>query len=326
MGWQVGAAGGVMGQGGVSLGCGWIARLSVVAGACLALAACSAAPSSRLAQRTYGDGEPIPKGGGTYKVGQPYRLNGRTYQPSEDPGYRAEGMASWYGPDFHGKRTANGELYDMHSISAAHTTLPIPSYARVTNLRNGRSIVVRVNDRGPYVGNRLIDLSIGTAKALDFYGEGLTRVLVEYVGRAPLNGSDDRRLMATLRHGSPAPAPSQVMVASAKPFVPSLDEAGEKSPAQARANATAPIPADRPFVLGAPMTPKVAAKTPAPETPAPTLAQAKSLVTLPVRPRKEDPAAPAAGPWPAPNPPPTAAYAPLRMDGSLGLMSGRGLY
>src|SRR4030081_4107741 len=97
----------------------------------------------------------------------------------------------------------------MHSISAAHTTLPLPSYVRVTNLDNGRSIIVRVNDRGPYVRNRVIDLSIGTAKALDFYGHGLARVRVEYVGRAPLEGSDDRMLMATLREGRAAPGASR---------------------------------------------------------------------------------------------------------------------
>ena len=83
-------------------------------------------------------------------MGKPYNINGRTYVPAEDPSYRAEGIASWYGRDFHGRLTANGEVYDMHGISAAHTTMPLPSYARVTNLENGRSIVVRVNDRGPY--------------------------------------------------------------------------------------------------------------------------------------------------------------------------------
>src|SRR5258706_506185 len=104
-------------------------------------------------------GEPIRSGNGYYKVGQPYMINGQTYVPAVDPKYRAEGIASWYGPDFHGKETANGEIYDMHGISAAHKTMPIPSYARVTNLENGRSIVVRVNDRGPFVGDRVIDLS-----------------------------------------------------------------------------------------------------------------------------------------------------------------------
>src|SRR5215831_1630502 len=194
-----------------------------VALASVALAACSASPfgtTSYYSKRVYADGEPIPKGGGVYKVGQAYTQNGRIYRPAENPNYRAEGMASWYGPDFHGRATANGEIYDMHAITAAHTTLPIPSYARVTNLDNGRSIVVRVNDRGPYYGGRLVDLSIGAAKALNFYSKGLARVRVEYVGRAPLEGTDDAVLLATLREGSPAPAPSLVQVAMEKPPLP----------------------------------------------------------------------------------------------------------
>ena len=198
-----------------------IARSAALALGCLALAHCSA--GSKYNERVVADGEPVPKGGGNYQVGKPYNINGRTYVPNDNPSYRAEGIASWYGPDFHGRSTANGELYDMHAISAAHTTMPLPSYARVTNLDNGRSIIVRVNDRGPYMRNRIIDLSIGTAKALDFYGHGLARVRVEYVGRAPLEGSDDAMLLATLRDGSAAPAPSKVMIASAKPFLPKAD-------------------------------------------------------------------------------------------------------
>jgi rare lipoprotein A len=197
-----------------------IARSAALALGCLALAHCSA--GSKYNERVVADGEPVPKGGGNYQVGKPYNINGRTYVPNDNPSYRAEGIASWYGPDFHGRSTANGELYDMHAISAAHTTMPLPSYARVTNLDNGRSIIVRVNDRGPYMRNRIIDLSIGTAKALDFYGHGLARVRVEYVGRAPLEGSDDAMLLATLRDGSAAPAPSKVMIASAKPFLPKV--------------------------------------------------------------------------------------------------------
>jgi rare lipoprotein A len=185
---------------------------------CLTLAHCSS--GSNYSDRVVADGEPVPKGGGGYRLGKPYNINGRTYVPSDNPSYRAEGVASWYGPDFHGRQTANGELYDMHAISAAHPTMPLPSYARVTNLDNGRSIIVRVNDRGPYVRNRIIDLSIGTAKALNFYGHGLAHVRVEFVGRAPIEGSDDKLLLATLREGSPAPAPSKVMLASAKPFLP----------------------------------------------------------------------------------------------------------
>jgi len=148
------------------------------------------------------------------------KLNGRTHGPTANPGYRAEGIASWYGPDFHGGRTANGERYDMNGISAAHRTMPLPSYARVTNLENGRSIIVRVNNRGPFVHDRIIDLSVGTAKALDFYRKGVAHVRVEFVGRAPVEGSDDQMLLATLRAGTPAPVPSSVMVASAKASLP----------------------------------------------------------------------------------------------------------
>ena len=128
-------------------------------------------------------------------------------------------MASWYGDDFHGRLTANGEVFDMNALSAAHPTLPMPSYVRVTNLSNKKSIIVRVNDRGPYHGNRVIDLSHKTADLLGFKGNGVARVRVDYVGRASLDGSDDRKLIATLREGEPAPAPSAVRIASAKPFV-----------------------------------------------------------------------------------------------------------
>jgi rare lipoprotein A (peptidoglycan hydrolase) len=152
--------------------------------------------------------------------GKPHMINGRTYVPTDSPAYRAEGIASWYGPDFHGRLTANGERYDMQGISAAHRTMPLPSYARVTDLDNGRSIIVRVNNRGPFVHNRIIDLSVGTAKALDFYKNGTAHVRVEFVGPAPIEGGDDQMLLATLRAGTPAPAPANVMVASAKPFLP----------------------------------------------------------------------------------------------------------
>jgi rare lipoprotein A (peptidoglycan hydrolase) len=146
-----------------------------------------------------------------------HTLKRPTYAPTDKPTYRAEGIASWYGADFHGRLTASGERYDMHGISAAHRTMPLPSYARVTNLDNGRSIIVRVNNRGPFAHNRIIDLSTGTARALDFYRRGIARVRVEFVGRAPIEGTDDQMLLATLRMGTPAPAPSTVMVASAKP-------------------------------------------------------------------------------------------------------------
>ena len=175
-------------------------------------------------------GEPVPKGGGTYRVGKPYTVAGRVYVPEEDVNYRQEGMASWYGDDFHGRLTANGEVFDMGSLTAAHPTLPMPCYARVTNLANGKSLIVRVNDRGPYHGNRLIDVSNKAAELLEFKGNGVARVRVEYVGRAPLEGSDDRQLMATLRTGTPAPSPSLVRVASARPFVPEMAPTGRADP------------------------------------------------------------------------------------------------
>src|ERR1700759_4378510 len=208
------------------------ARCAAAVGLCLALVNC--ASSGKFAGRVdpkYGVsssprvvayGDPVPRGGGTYRVGKPYTVGGRMYVPEEDVHYRAEGLASWYGDDFHGRQTANGEIFDMTALTAAHPTLPMPSYVRVTNLRNGKSVIVRVNDRGPYHGNRLIDVSTRAAKLLEFDGYGVARVRVEYVGSAPLEGADGRWLEATLRTGVPAPAPSTVMVASARPFVPEI--------------------------------------------------------------------------------------------------------
>ena len=113
----------------------------------------------------------------------PIRSPARTYTPEENSRYRAEGLASWYGDDFHGRLTANGEIYDMQAISAAHPTLPMPSYVRVTNLATRKSLIVRVNDRGPYHANREIDLSARAADLLGFRSHGIARVRVEYVGR-----------------------------------------------------------------------------------------------------------------------------------------------
>jgi rare lipoprotein A len=193
--------------------------------------------------RVVGLGEPVPKGGGTYRVGKPYMVGGKMYVPEEDVNYRAEGLASWYGDDFHGRLTANGEVFDMASLTAAHPTLPIPSYARVTNLTNGKSLIVRVNDRGPYHGNRLIDVSNKAAELLDFKSVGIAKVRVEYVARAPLEGSDDRQLVATLRTGEPAPSPSLVRVASARSFVPDM-QGGRP------VTRDVPLPEGRPYSLG----------------------------------------------------------------------------
>src|SRR6195256_2481674 len=230
------------------------ARGVAAVAACLALANC--ASSGKFASRVdpkYGVstsprvvalGDPVPKGGGTYRVGKPYTVGGRIYVPEEDTDYREEGMASWYGDDFHGRLTANGEVFDMGSLTAAHPTLPMPCYARVTNLRNGKSLIVRVNYRGPYHGNRLIDVSNKAAELLEFKRNGVARVRVEYVARAPLEGSDDRPLMATLRTGVPAPSPSLVRVASARSFVPEMSSS-------ARAiRGEVPMPEGRAYRLG----------------------------------------------------------------------------
>lgn len=125
--------------------------------------------------------------GGVYKVGNPYKILGRWYYPKEDYTYKEVGTASWYGPDFHAKRTANGEKYDMHSLTAAHRTLPLPSIVRVTNLENGRSLVVRVNDRGPYARNRIIDVSKKVAQLLGFLEQGTAKVRVEVLEKESKN-------------------------------------------------------------------------------------------------------------------------------------------
>jgi rare lipoprotein A len=121
-----------------------------------------------------------------YIVGQPYQIGGRTYVPREDFDYDRSGTASWYGEDFHGRRTANGETYDMNALTAAHTTLPMPTIVRVTNLDNGRSVVVRINDRGPFAEGRIIDMSRAGARELGFERNGLARVRVAVLREASL--------------------------------------------------------------------------------------------------------------------------------------------
>jgi rare lipoprotein A len=229
------------------------ARGVAAVAACLLLANCSSSGIANRVDPKYGVsssprvvalGDPVPKGGGTYRVGKPYIVAGRVYVPEEDVNYREEGLASWYGDDFHGRLTANGEIFDMAALSAAHPTLPMPCYARVTNLGNGRSLIVRVNDRGPYHGNRVMDVSSRAAELLEFKNNGVARVRVEYVGRAPLEGSDDRQLVATLRTGVPAPSPSLVRVASARPFVPEISSSARPIRGEV------PLPEGRPYNLG----------------------------------------------------------------------------
>ncbi|MDE1152206.1 MAG: septal ring lytic transglycosylase RlpA family protein [Micavibrio sp.] len=138
---------------------------------------------------------------GTYKIGKPYRAGSVWYYPQEDFKLVETGIASWYGPDFHGKRTANGELYDQHELTAAHRTLQMPSLVRVTNLENGRAVVVRINDRGPFKSGRIIDCSKRAAELLGFIGKGTARVRLEVLSKesrqmaeAAKRGMDTSRL------------------------------------------------------------------------------------------------------------------------------------
>jgi len=117
--------------------------------------------------------------GGGYKIGKPYKIKGVWYYPQVNYDYKETGIASWYGTKFHGRDTANGEVYDMNTLTAAHRTLPLPSFVRVTNLQNGRSIILRVNDRGPFAHSRIIDVSRRGAQLLGFHRQGTTRVRVE---------------------------------------------------------------------------------------------------------------------------------------------------
>jgi rare lipoprotein A len=300
------------------------ARAAMVCVACLSLANCSSSGKFSRVDPKYGVsssprvvafGEPVPKGGGTFRVGKPYTVAGRMYVPEEDRSYREEGIASWYGEAFHGRLTANGEVFDMASLMAAHPTLPIPSYARVTNLRNGKSLIVRVNDRGPYHGNRLIDVSNRAAELLEFKGHGTARVRVEYVGRAPLEGSDDRQLMATLRTGQPAPSPSTVRIASARPFVPEIPESRSSARSEVSLLETRPYKRE---ITSADMTPVNAA----------------SEMSESARMRSGGPAIETAratsydngGSYSPPKTQPVAGYAPAARRVPSDLLEGRGLY
>lgn len=217
----------------------------VIALASLATTGCGSAP------RTAG---PPAEGRGAYKVGKPYTINGETYSPHEDPDYRETGVASWYGPGFHGRRTANGEVYDQNDWTAAHRTLPMPSVVRVTNLDNGASTVVRINDRGPFARSRIIDLSRNAARELDMMRSGTANVRVEImlresdvVKRVALDGGSPGEQVAALKSaggglGAGAPSMAAAAVASSPP---------RPAPALVQATRTplpAPVSAPQPSV------------------------------------------------------------------------------
>ena len=299
------------------------ARGVAAVAACLVLANCASSGIASRVDPKYGVsssprvvafGEPVPKGGGTYRGGKPYTVAGRVYVPEEDVHYREEGLASWYGDDFHGRLTANGEVFDMESLTAAHPTLPMPCYARVTNLGNGKSLIVRVNDRGPYHGNRLIDVSNKAAELLEFKGVGVARVRVEYVARAPLEGSDDRQLMATLRTGEPAPSPSLVRVASARAFVPEISSSARPIRGEV------PMPEGRPYSLGNTSADMVSMSATSEMSASSRVRSRGRIIDNPRAVSYENDAAD------APDVRPVSAYAPIDPRGPRELLAGRGLY
>jgi rare lipoprotein A len=301
------------------------------------------------------DGERVPRGGGQYLVGRPYSVAGRRYVPAENPSYSAVGMASWYGAAFHGRRTANGEVYDMASLSAAHPTMPLPSYARVTNLGNGYSVIVRVNDRGPYHAGRVMDVSSRVADVLDMKAMGTARVKVDYVGPAPLEGSDDSVLLASLRTdgssanmiGYPA-APAQVAEAE----FPSIFSLFSGRGGGAQATSPPPAPPEPPAPVEVASRPPPA-PAPEPEPPAPRVAavaaqpavepspadvpQAEASSSPPIRQRRGDVPLPPQRPFDlgsnrsafvvaaaAASPPARAVMPPRRPEVHAG--AGKGLY
>ena len=184
------------------------ARLAVLLLSTGSLAACASMTPRYPSQATgpaSASASASGAGQGEYKVGKPYQVGGIWYVPHEQPSYDQTGTASWYGEQFHMKATANGEVFDMAQVSAAHTTLPLPSLVEVTNLDNGRRLVVRVNDRGPYIGDRIIDLSREAARQLGYDRQGLANVRVRYVGPAPLLGSD-----GGVRYANAKPLPTRM--------------------------------------------------------------------------------------------------------------------
>jgi rare lipoprotein A len=212
--------------------------VAVLLAAGLALAGCSSKKSASLdpfagqGSPYYKGKGPVPYGGGREHVGKPYQVAGRWFKPKEQPNYDKTGPASWYGEAFNRRKTSNGEWFDMTRLTAAHPTLPLPSYVKVTNLDNGREVIVRVNDRGPFVGPRIIDLSKRTAEVLDFKRKGKAQVRVQYIGRAPLNdngthlvamnrelnrGTPLRSMIASANRSKGTYTDSGVMVAEAKP-------------------------------------------------------------------------------------------------------------
>ena len=201
-------------------GFSWVTIVVVAVG--LVLSGCSSKggkksskldPFAGTGSPYYSKNGPVPWGGGRYHVGKPYQVAGRWFSPKEQPGYDKKGPASWYGEAFNRRKTSNGEWFDMTRLTAAHPTLPLPSYVKVTNLDNGREIVVRVNDRGPFVGPRIIDMSKRSAEVLGFKDKGKASVRVQFIGMAPLG--DKGQHLAAMNRELARGTPMKRMIAKA---------------------------------------------------------------------------------------------------------------
>lgn len=218
-------------------------RLSSLAVALLASAGLAACASTEMGGRAEGLGPRYPtrpsdhpppraqSGSTGYKVGKPYQVNGVWYTPREDPDYDEVGLASWYGEAFQWRPTASGELFDMYMPSAAHKTLPLPSIVEVTNLDNGKRIKVRVNDRGPFVDGRIIDLSRAAADELGMVRAGVARVRVRYVSPAPLTPQPPIIVASAKPAAEPEPTPIQTTQVLAERSPPVVIAAPRAEPA-----------------------------------------------------------------------------------------------
>jgi rare lipoprotein A len=244
-------------------GGGPVAAVSSLAFVMILVSACSTSPPDGSGT-TPATEVSSAAGMGRYKVGKPYQINGIWYYPKVDYEYDEVGIASWYGPGFHGEMTANGEIYDMNAMTAAHKTLPMPSIVRVTNLENGRTVKLRVNDRGPFVGERIIDVSRRAAQMLGFYGAGTARVRVQIeaeesrqiaaamtgqptmVGNAAMPAASIYASPAAAAAGDEPQAPKDVAVAAesnaddAAPQLASIGETAVANPQRAASEGSAP--------------------------------------------------------------------------------------
>lgn len=208
---------------------------------------------------------PAPRartGQGEYKVGQPYQVAGVWYYPKADPHYDEKGIASWYGRKFHGRATANGEIFDMNRLTAAHKTLPMPTNVRVTNLENGRAVVLRVNDRGPFVHGRIIDVSRRAAQLLGFVNNGTARVRVEalsaqadtFVAQKPVTTVEERSAVAAVPQGGVTAQTLAPPSGVAQEPVRTASTAPAAAPA---ARVATPAPVERGLVSQEPVRPSV---------------------------------------------------------------------